>query len=184
MKYHYTINDALLYKNLSEEGFFKGYASTFNNIDHHGDIILPGAFQKSLSSSENIKLLWQHDHKEPIGIINNIKEDEKGLLIEGKLLLDLQKAKEAYSLIKNQVINSLSIGYKIDNYYTKGKTRYLTELTLVEISLVTFPANKNAQIHYIKSEEEYLELTDALKRANKALVGGIGVEPMTSTMST
>ncbi len=184
MKYHYTAQNSLLQKNIDLNGFFKGYASIFNIKDSHNDVVLPHAFNESLKSNLDVKLLWQHDQKEPIGLINNIKVDEKGLCIEGRLLLDLQKAREVYSLVINQVIKGLSIGYTIEDYYIENSIRYLTKLNLIEVSLVTFPANKYAQINYVKSEDDYLKFMESIERANHILVGGIGIEPTTSTMST
>ncbi|MBA8667032.1 HK97 family phage prohead protease [Holosporaceae bacterium 'Namur'] len=184
MNYHYTAHNSLLQKSINEEGFFKGYASVFNVKDSHNDLIMPGAFTDSLKMNLNIKLLWQHDQKEPIGIINKMSQDEKGLLVEGRLLLDLNRAREAYSLITNQIIKGLSIGYTIVDYFIEKQTRYLTKLNLIEISLVTFPANKYAEINYIKSEDDYLRLKQSLERANRILVGDTGIEPVTSTMST
>ncbi len=184
MKYYRYLQEELLYKNLDDNGYFKGYASIFNIKDSYNDVILPGAFKNSLKQNPSIKLLWQHDHKEPIGIISEIKEDEKGLLVSGKLLMELQRAKEAYALIANNVIKGLSIGYTIEDYFTESNINYLTKINLVEISLVTFPANKLAGINYLKSDDELAAFINSITKASGILVGDTGVEPVTSTMST
>jgi HK97 family phage prohead protease len=105
----------------SDTGKFSGYASVFNHVDLHDDIILPGAFKECLEADE-VKLLWQHDQAEPIGKITKLTEDNKGLFMEASLLMDLHRAKEAYSLLKNKIIKGLSIGFAIkESYYDRDK---------------------------------------------------------------
>lgn len=131
---------------------FKGYASVFNVRDHQGDVILPGAFKKSLVTNTDIKLLWHHDFKQPIGALQSIKEDDRGLYVEGSVFLSLQKGQEVYYLIKNNIIRHLSIGYQVLDSYKIDSTRYIKELLLWEVSAVTFPANKRAELFHIAQE--------------------------------
>lgn len=147
-----------------QEGFFEGYASVFHLVDSQGDSVTPGAFQTSLEDWKNKnqwpKLLWQHDQHEPIGRWLTLQEDENGLYVKGQLLLDVQRAKEAYALMKAGVIDSLSIGYRVKEA-TRGanrKQRLLKQIELVEISLVTFPANGDAKIHHIKEDRTWILL--------------------------
>ncbi len=134
-------------RNIGNIGRFTGYASIFFVRDSYGDVVMPGAFKRSianfLSSGNNIKLLWQHNSSEPIGMIDIIKEDNRGLYVGGQLFLELQKAREAYLLIKRGVISGLSIGYTVNSSTLDrtSNTRKLMDLNLMEISLVTFPAN-------------------------------------------
>lgn len=152
-------------KSIDSTGVFTGYASVFNVIDEQNDSIQSGAFKKCISKPSKIKLLWQHNTSEPIGIIEELNEDAHGLYIKARLLLDLPKARETYSLIKNEAISGLSIGYRIDdfNYDLKG-VRYIKRLTLLEISVVTFPANTEATITNVKGYNDFKNLCNALDR--------------------
>ena len=142
----------LALENVSEGGSFAGYARVFEVIDGHKDVILPGAFRRTIQDrGSKIKLLWQHRMDEPIGVITELREDKRGLYVEGQLLLDVQRAQEAYALLKSGAIDGLSIGYKvIDAEMNAEGVRLIKEVELFEISLVTFPANVHAGITKIK----------------------------------
>lgn len=151
-------------KAVEEDGFFSGYGAVFNNVDWYNDIILPGAFTKSLARwAEKNKMppvLWNHDDGEPIGVYTKVFEDEKGLFVEGKLLInDVPRAKSTHALLRARAIDGLSIGYstKQANKKTNG-IRELVELDLSEISIVTKPANKQSLITSVKSKLEEGEL--------------------------
>jgi HK97 family phage prohead protease len=152
MKQHYIKPELLQYKSFEQSGEFSGYASIFHSEDLVGDVILPGAFKSSIGTSFHIKLLWQHNPEEPIGVITNIFEDERGLFINGRFLLELNKAKEAYTLVKNEAIKGLSIGYQIEDFFFDKGIRYITKVKLLEVSLVTFPANQEAGIIEVKGD--------------------------------
>lgn len=174
-------------KSIDGAGRFTGYASVFGVIDSQRDVILRGAFSETLSGRVGeIKLLWQHSTAEPIGVFDLIAEDEKGLYVEGRLLLDVQRAREAYALLKAGAVQGLSIGYSPLRYSIDDDTgvRLLSSLQLWEISLVTFPANAQAGIRTVKGESildgewreaaasgRVLALADALDRAIGALRG-------------
>jgi hypothetical protein len=140
-------------KNLQNDGHFSGYASVFSVIDMQGDKVLPGAFHYTLNQWKQKKswpkMLWQHNPSQPIGIWHSLKEDQHGLYAKGQLLLDVQQAKEAYSLLKANAVNHLSIGFSvIDADYDRAQgCRLLKKITLHEISLVTFAANNEARIY-------------------------------------
>lgn len=138
---------------VAEDGTFTGYASVFDVTDNHNDVVVKGAFNRTLNENNNVKLLWQHRMDEPIGVISHLSEDARGLYIEGKLLLDVGRGKEAYSLLKSGAINGLSIGYSVVDYDVDGHsgTRLLKDINLWEVSLVTFPANELAGVTTIKS---------------------------------
>lgn len=135
--------------NPKEKYIIKGYASIFDVVDSHNDRVVRGAFTKSLQSSKKPKFLWQHNDKEVIGVWRILKEDDRGLYVEGELIESVQKAFEAKALIENQAIDGLSIGYRIRKAI-KGQDassiRLLTEVDLLEISLVTFPSNQEATL--------------------------------------
>jgi len=147
MKLEYKSSSNLI----TEDFFIEGYASVFNVVDSYRDIILKGAFSKSIEKNNQnnyIKLLWQHDMTWPVGIINNLYEDEKGLRIKAQINDQIFLGKEIINLIKQGAIKDLSIGFKvIDSYYDNIKEiRFITEIELWEISLVTFPANEQANL--------------------------------------
>ncbi len=151
-------------KAVQEDGFFSGYGAVFGNVDWYNDVILPGAFVKSLEKwAEKNKMppvLWNHNDGEPIGVYTNIYEDEKGLFVEGRLLIDdVPRAKSTHALLKAGAIDGLSIGYKTKkaNQQTNG-IRELIELDLGEISIVTMPANEESLITSVKSKLEDGEL--------------------------
>jgi len=122
-------------------------------VDSQRDIILRGAFAQTLSGrTGEIKLLWQHQQDEPIGVFDRMFEDERGLYVEGRLLLDVRRAKEAMILLKAGAISGLSIGYSPVRYCIDADTgiRLLAEVDLWEVSLVTFPANEVAGVTVVK----------------------------------
>jgi len=148
-------------KNIDDLGIFSGYASVFDIEDSSGDIIKFGAFK---NIDRNIKLLWQHNANKPIGKILELIEECKGLYIKAQIILDLDAGKEAYILLKNNIIDGLSIGYMPLNFYYKDNIRIITEIKVVEISVVTFPANDKARIENIKQEKAINGLEERIFR--------------------
>lgn len=138
------------------DGIFYGYASIFNVVDSYNDIIINKAFENSLKNKDKIKLCWQHNRNKVIGDFTTIKEDNLGLYVEGRI--DVKNNQNIYSLVKNNFINGLSIGYMVDNSYIDKKgRRVLTKINLKEISIVSFPANKHSNIIYCKSSN-YIDI--------------------------
>jgi HK97 family phage prohead protease len=107
--------------------------------------------------------LWQHKQDEPIGVFEQMFEDEMGLYVQGRLLLDVARAREAYALLKQGAISGLSIGYSPTQYKIDANngTRILSEIELWEISLVTFPANAAAGVTVVKQAFEDTDDFDA-----------------------
>lgn len=136
------------------EGTFEGHASIFNKADEFGDVILPGAFKKSLKShpKKRVKMLREHNRSALIGAWTEIKEDDKGLFVKGRLLMDIQAAAETFILMKEGILDSMSIGFRtvIDQFDSEKKVRNLIELKLFEISVVTFPAQLAALVTSVK----------------------------------
>ncbi|KAF8818807.1 HK97 family phage prohead protease [Rickettsia endosymbiont of Cardiosporidium cionae] len=127
-----------------------GYASVFNVIDQHNDIIFRGAFQDSIA--HKVKLLWQHDHLKPIGTIYELVEDDFGLKIEANITNQTQTGIEAISLVKQKAVNGLSIGFNVKSRHRDNKGNIIiTKADLLEVSIVTFPANQYASINCIKN---------------------------------
>lgn len=155
------------FKNLDgEKGTFVAYGSTFENEDLGGDVMKKGAFEKSLQENpaENVYMFYNHDSKEIIGEYTEIKEDNHGLLIKGRLFIeDIKRAQETYFLMKKGLIKKFSIGYSIvKKSYEKGK-RLLEEVKLIEVSPVTFPMNPEASIIGVKSMRD-LDIRDFEKK--------------------
>ena len=142
-----------------EKGVFSGYGSIFGNKDLGNDVMVQGAFAKSIASKgpKGVKLLYQHDAKEPIGVFDEIIEDRKGLRVKGRLAMGTQKGREVYELMKMGAIDGLSIGYRVSpkgaDYDERGKKRMLKEVDLMEISAVTFPMNTRARVQAVKGEQ-------------------------------
>lgn len=170
-------------KAVDEEGRFAGYASIFGVVDNQNDRMEAGAFRETLKdNTQGIRLLWQHNFEEPIGVFTLLREDARGLYVEGKLLLDVQRAKEAHALLKAGAICGLSIGYVPVKYRIDPDTgvRVLQEVALYEVSLVTFPANSEAIVHAVKQDEDmsvllrsgqFIRFADEIDRAIAALQG-------------
>jgi HK97 family phage prohead protease len=146
-----TKDYALEIKGLTEEGTFEGYASVFGNVDSYGDVVDAGAFTKSLKRRQPL-LLWQHDPSTPLGIWEGMAEDTKGLRGVGKLFAGVRAADEALILLRGGAVQGLSIGYRVLKYRMEGEVRHLSELDLMEVSIVSFPANGKAKIDGVKSE--------------------------------
>lgn len=145
-------------KKLTDDGKFTGYGSVFSTIDQGGDIVVPGAFEKSLgkwkSNGRQVPVLWQHKPDEPIGSWPELKEDDYGLLGDADLWVDdAPYARIAHKGMKTKTITGLSIGYRVKRaeYDKKAQANRLLELDLVEISVVTNPMHDDARVSDVKS---------------------------------
>jgi uncharacterized protein len=140
-------------KSLDEAGKFSGLASVYGNVDLGGDVVMPGAFAKSLADrGHEIPILFQHDMRQPVGL-GKLKDTSQGLEIQGQLVLEVAKAREAYSLLKARVLRGLSFGYDTVKSDIQAGVRYLRELKLYEVSLVTVPMNELATVTAVKTSE-------------------------------
>ena len=142
----------LVYCKAKKDGTFTGYASVFGCVDYDGDVMMKGAFSRSLTQWQHDRrwplLLWQHDVKEPIGYCTHLREDAHGLAMKGQFMLELRRGREAYVLAKGRYLKGLSIGFvpqKTRRMPNQG-IRLIEQVDLREVSLVTFPANAKAQI--------------------------------------
>jgi HK97 family phage prohead protease len=160
------------------DNIIEGYCAYFNNVDSHGDIIERGAFAKTIKENQNrIKVLWQHDIDEPIGKPIFMEEDSKGLYVRAKISMT-EDGRDAMILMKDGVVDEMSIGYDVIKDEYKGKNRILKEIRLWEFSPVTFASNDMAKITSAKNFNELLydlkstdknEIKNAIKRLNELL---------------
>ncbi|EJL57959.1 phage prohead protease, HK97 family [Rhizobium sp. CF122] len=161
-------------KSLKDTGEFEGYGSTFGGEpDAYGDIIADGAYSESLAlhkaKGTMPKLFWQHNSDEPIGKWLEATEDSRGLLMRGKLNMDVQRGREAHALLKAKDIDGLSIGYRIKEYSVDTETYVWTlqKLDLVEVSIVSVGANENAVVQSVKAAKAAHDLTEKLKAGDR-----------------
>ncbi|MBW0157278.1 HK97 family phage prohead protease [Sedimentimonas flavescens] len=151
----------------------EGYASLYGVPDQGGDVVQPGAYARSLerlrARGGSVKMLWQHDPAQPIGVWDEIREDARGLYVKGRLLLDVERAREAAALIGAGAIDGLSIGYRTVSAQKDAKgQRLLAELELWEVSLVTFPMLREARVAAkgdSPDPETWREMVEALNGA-------------------
>lgn len=148
---------------VEEDGTFVGYASTvLGEPDSYGDVVLPGAFAKSLARHKAEKtmpsMFFGHKADElPIGDWIEMAEDEKGLRARGKLALDDIEGSRVHLALKSGRVKGLSIGYRIPLGGIKEDpdregVYLLSEIDLHEVSVVNRPANRNALIDGVKAE--------------------------------
>lgn len=144
-----------LKKNGAAGGQFEGYASTFGNEDSYGDVIEKGAFVESLKKRKPL-MLHSHDPRMPIGVWKEAKEDDHGLFVVGELTPGHSAAQDAYASLKHGAFSGMSIGFRVAKggavVDDESDTRILKAIDLIEISLVTMPANDKATISGVKAE--------------------------------
>ena len=135
---------------------FAGYAAIFDRPDRGGDVVKAGAFERSLKrGAAAVPLLWQHDSGRPIGRIEYLREDKRGLRVIARLSAGAA-GREAAALLKEGAVRGLSFGYRVraasDPSTGSGRAglRELRELDLVEVSLVTLPMQPKARVHAVE----------------------------------
>lgn len=157
-------------KAVEADGTFSGYASRFNIADLGRDLVLPGAFRDSITKRgpRGIKMLFQHDPAEPIGVWMDVREDAHGLFVRGRVLPEVARGREVLALMRAGAVDGLSIGFKTMNGRTDPKTgiRRLSRVDLWEISVVTFPMLPEARVSAVKTSD--LRLADTIRRAAEA----------------
>lgn len=139
---------------IDADGTVEGYASLFGEIDQARDMVMPGAFARTLASRDirRVPMLFQHDPAEPIGIWLELREDFRGLFARGRLIPDVVRAREVLALVKAGAIDGLSIGFRTVRGRIDPRTRVrkLDQVDLWEISIVTFPLLAGARVRATK----------------------------------
>lgn len=162
---------------LGKDARIEGYASRFGEVDQGGDQVMPGAYAAALArlneQGRRVKMLWQHDPAQPIGVWDQISEDATGLYVSGRILTETQRGAEAAALIAAGALDGLSIGYRTTKSARSANGgRELLELDLWEVSLVTFPMLPTARVTPSQKSErtEHLHvLAQALRQATDLL---------------
>lgn len=161
------------------EGLIEGYASLFGVTDMAKDIVERGAFAASLArrGTGGIRMLWQHDSAQPVGVWLSIREDARGLFVRGRLNLALEKARDIDALIRDGAVDGLSIGFKAERARSepRGGARRLFSVDLWEISVVTFPMLPGARVraagrNICNAGADPGALAAAIRRATYSLV--------------
>jgi HK97 family phage prohead protease len=152
---HKAFTAPLEIKNLDEGGSFEGYASVFGVMDSDGDVIVKGAFRKSIedyrAKGKMPKMLWQHNPSIIVGKFTDMEEDDYGLRVKGTLILEVEKGREAYALMKAGELDAMSVGFNIDEAQDgNNRGRVISAADLWEVSLVTWGANPDAKITTVK----------------------------------
>lgn len=151
----------------AKAGEFEGYGAVFGNVDAYGDVIQKGAFKDTLRDWKKEKRLppmlvqhggWMMTDTDalPVGIWQEMSEDDTGLHVKGRLInLDTERGKTIYGAMKEGALDGMSIGYRAKEFALGTKPdeprRTLKKVDLVELSVVTFPANGAARVAAVKS---------------------------------
>lgn len=161
----------------TRSGEFTGYGSTFGGEpDAYGDVIAKGAFAESIGVHRDRgtmpKMFWQHDPDRPIGRWLAAEEDDHGLLMTGRLNMDVQQGREAHALLKAGDIDGLSIGYRVKRWSKDEEADIYTleELDLIEVSVVSMPANESATVGSVKSARQAAELRQKLAAGDRLTI--------------
>lgn len=136
-----------------KRGEVEGYASRFGEKDQGNDIVQKGAFSESLKMRMP-KMLWDHNASEPIGVWDEVSEDDTGLYVKGRVMEGIAKGREVLEMLRNSVIDGMSIGYRtVESERDQKGDRLLQKLELWEVSMVTFPMLLSARVDAVKAAE-------------------------------
>lgn len=173
-KYLYkSITSKLEFKQIeNKDGQFveiEGLASTFGNLDRDGDIIVKGAFTKTLQNPDiKVKFLHQHRVELVLGVLDHMIETDEGLFVKGRMPKENSIVKDLFPLLQMGAIGDFSIGFRIKEAdTTPDGNRTITEIELFEVSIVTMPANPKARITSVKSDEQIVSVSEVENVTNK-----------------
>lgn len=182
-----TLDFPLELKDVGDDGAIEGIAAAYNNVDLGGDIVLPGAFTKTLKGRKTLPMLMYHDNRRPVGVWNAFEDGDRGLKLKGRITTATVDGTEALALARDGALAGLSIGYRsVKERYT-DQARELIEVVLMETSLVAVPMNDRAQITRVKDItgagelpslkqfEEFLREAGGFSRTQAAAIAGKGL---------
>ena len=161
---------------VTEGQVVEGYASLFGQRDQGGDTVQAGAYGASLKAlaaqGRRVKMLWQHDPGQPIGVWEEVREDAKGLYVKGRILTEVERGREAAALLSAGAIDGLSIGYRTLRAERDEKgQRLLAEVELWEVSLVTFPMLAEARVSAKANDTDWADMAALFDEARAAIAG-------------
>ena len=159
-----------------DSGTFSGYAAVFGElVASHNEMVKSGAFTRSLAETRGQPpaMFWNHNPDEPIGVWTDLTEDARGLKVAGRIVTDTSRGRDVQALLKAGAVTGLSIGFKARREERGAKgVRILTDVDLVEISLTSLPAARNArvtQVRHAAAPAETANFIQAVRRAATAL---------------
>lgn len=169
---------------IEEDGTVEGYASLFGEIDGARDMVMPGAFARTLKSRglRRVPMLFQHDPAEPVGVWLELVEDFRGLRARGRLIPEVARARELLALVRGGAVDGLSIGFRTvrGRVDPASRVRRIHDLDLWEISIVTFPLLAGARVR-AKALPTSPKPSIARARAEKEWSAARGSGPATVT---
>jgi HK97 family phage prohead protease len=159
-----------------DAGVIAGYAAVWGKVDAYGDTLVRGAFAASLAahkaSGSRVLMLRGHDPSRPVGAWDSIVEDAKGLKVSGKLVLDSIDGRDAFALMRGDALDGLSIGFRTTKSTPlPGGGRRVEAMNLIEISLVTLPAQSAARITSVRSTADAAGLAAFINAQTAKLKG-------------
>jgi HK97 family phage prohead protease len=153
-------------------GIIKGYGSYFGNKDSDNDVIVKGAYKKTIAENgERVKYLYQHDMNQPIGKMTELYEDDKGLVFVAEIA-KTQMGMDVVELMKSGVITENSVGIMPIQKENKSDYREIKEVKLYEISAVTLAANDQAKILDVKGNIDVEKLSKRYDNLSKLIRKG------------
>ena len=183
MEYKQLKLDASQFEFDDDSMMIRGYASVFGGVDSYGDTVAKGAYLETLEDRERpVRMRWNH-FGPVIGKWTKMMEDDKGLYVEGQLTPGHSVAQDVYASLKFGAVDGLSIGYIPKEYQDDKETgiRTLTEIELIEISVVEEPADLGAKIDEVKQISETIAKCESLKDAENCLRDACGLSRAAAT---
>lgn len=170
---HKTLNlEACQVKLAGDNATFAGYASVFGGVDSYGDTIVKGAYESTLRKHGKPKMFVQHDaHALPVGKWTTVKEDDHGLFVEGEFTPGMARADEVRAALKHGTVDGLSIGYYLNSndFDETENGRVIRKVSkLVEVSIVTFPADGAARVD-LDSVKSSIEAVGSIREFERLL---------------
>lgn len=160
---------------IDDDGTVEGYASLFGEIDAARDMVMPGAFARTLKTRgiRRVPMLFQHDPAEPVGVWLELIEDFRGLRARGKLIPEVARGRELLALLRAGAVDGLSIGFRTvrGRVDPTSRVRKIIDLDLWEISIVTFPLLAGARVRATKASPTSPKLSYARARAEREWAG-------------
>jgi len=156
---------------IDPDGTVEGYASLFGELDAARDMVMPGAFARTLKvrGVRRVPMLFQHDPAEPVGVWLELVEDFRGLRARGRLIPEVARARELFALVRSGAVDGLSIGFRTvkGRVDPASRVRKIIDLDLWEISIVTFPLLAGARVRAKAASSSPPKLTRARARAER-----------------